>query len=131
METYYEYQTIPNKKLKKFIIKNETLHKYFELSWGNLKAKQYCGILHVKNEDYYILPKIADKDEQNFDIFIYMLMYAYNVKLSKRRTDAVRSLLMKQGVSASSIEVLPLGEDTNAYSDAEARRVDVNFLIIK
>ncbi|MGB5866880.1 MAG: restriction endonuclease, partial [Arcobacteraceae bacterium] len=55
----YEYQTVTNEDLTRYIIENESLHKYFNQDWGKLKAKQYCGIINYDNTDYYILPKIA------------------------------------------------------------------------
>ncbi|MEZ4693005.1 MAG: hypothetical protein R2837_03155 [Aliarcobacter sp.] len=47
-------------------------------------------ILNFDNQDFYILPKIANRnskpdDEQNLNIFIYMLMYAYDTKLSNEQ----------------------------------------------
>ena len=85
----YEYEEISEKeyeKLRKHIIDNSSLHKYFKLDWKTLKAKQYCGILNFDNQDFYILPKIANhNDEQNLNIFIYMLMYAYNINLSNEQ----------------------------------------------
>jgi 5-methylcytosine-specific restriction enzyme subunit McrC len=85
----YEYEEIKEenyKKLKEYIIDNVSLHKYFKLEWKTLKAQQYCGILNFDNQDFYILPKIANhNDEQNLNIFIYMLMYAYDVKLSNEQ----------------------------------------------
>lgn len=93
--TIYEYEEIKEdsehyKKLKSYIINTTELHKYFTFDWKDLKAKQYCGILNFNNQDFYILPKIANRnskpdDEQNLNIFIYMLMYAYNVKLSNEQ----------------------------------------------
>lgn len=88
--TIYEYEPITNEKLKNHIINTTELHKYFTLDWKDLKAKQYCGILNFDNQDFYILPKIANRnskpdDEQNLNIFIYMLMYAYDVKLSNEQ----------------------------------------------
>lgn len=87
--TIYEYEEISEKeyeKLKTHIIDNSSLHKYFKLDWKTLKAKQYCGILNFDNQDFYILPKIANhNDEQNLNIFIYMLMYAYNINLSNEQ----------------------------------------------
>lgn len=87
----YEYEEIKEdleqyKKLKNHIINTKELHKYFTLDWKDLKAKQYCGILNFDNQDFYILPKIANhNDEKNLNIFIYMLMYAYDVKLSNEQ----------------------------------------------
>ncbi|WP_141047399.1 McrC family protein [Aliarcobacter cryaerophilus] len=84
--TIYEYESITNEELKNHIINTTELHKYFTLDWKDLKAKQYCGILNFDNQDFYILPKIANhNDEKNLNIFIYMLMYAYNVKLSNEQ----------------------------------------------
>ncbi|WP_323595500.1 McrC family protein [Aliarcobacter butzleri] len=89
--TIYEYEEIKEdsedyKKLKSYIINTTELHKYFTLDWKDLKAKQYCGILNFNDQDFYILPKIANRnDEKNLNIFIYMLMYAYDVKLSNEQ----------------------------------------------
>lgn len=88
--TIYEYESITNEELKNHIIDTTELHKYFKLDWKILKARQYCGILNFNNQDFYILPKIANRnskpdDEQNLNIFIYMLMYAYDVKLSNEQ----------------------------------------------
>ncbi|MCT7499296.1 McrC family protein [Aliarcobacter cryaerophilus] len=87
--TIYEYEEIKeenNRELKTHIIDNSSLHQYFKLDWKTLKAKQYCGILNFNNQDFYILPKIANRnDEKNINIFIYMLMYAYDVKLSNEQ----------------------------------------------
>ncbi len=82
----YEYTEVNNNDLKQHIIDTSALHKYFKLEWKTLKAQQYCGILNFNNQDYYILPKIANhNDEQNLNIFIYMLMYAYDVKLTNEQ----------------------------------------------
>ncbi|MEV9527724.1 restriction endonuclease [Aliarcobacter butzleri] len=84
--TIYEYESISNEELKNHIINTTELHKYFTLDWKDLKAKQYCGILNFNDQDFYILPKIANRnDEKNLNIFIYMLMYAYDVKLSNEQ----------------------------------------------
>ncbi|WP_229855107.1 McrC family protein [Candidatus Sulfurimonas marisnigri] len=95
MNTIYEYSEVKDEKLKKHIIDTPLLHKYFKLDWNILKSQQYCGILNYDNQDFYLLPKVANSgceanfprkiadnnDEKNLDIFIYMLMYAYDVKL--------------------------------------------------
>jgi 5-methylcytosine-specific restriction enzyme subunit McrC len=97
--TIYEYEEIKEdyKKLRTHIINNASLHKYFTQDWGKVKASQYCGILNFNNQDYYILPKIVnhndEKDaEQNLNIFIYMLMYAYEVKLLNEDTSLSENL---------------------------------------
>lgn len=78
----YEYTKVEDKDLKKYIICRPALHKYFKLDWNILKTRHYCGILNFDNQDYYLLPKIANKDDEtNLNIFIYMLMYAYDIKL--------------------------------------------------
>lgn len=94
--TIYEYEEIKeenNRELKTHIIDNSSLHQYFKLDWKTLKAKQYCGILNFNNQDFYILPKIANRnDEKNLNIFIYMLMYAYDVKLLNENTSFSENL---------------------------------------
>lgn len=82
MNTIYEYSEVEDEKLKNYIIDTPLLHKYFKLDWNVLKSQQYCGILNFGDKDFYLLPKISENnDEQNLDIFIYMLMYAYDIKL--------------------------------------------------
>ncbi len=72
----YEYEEVKHQDLVKYIVDTVSLHQYFKLEWQTLKARQYCGILNFQNEDCYILPKIANhNDEQNLNIFIYMLIY--------------------------------------------------------
>ncbi len=91
----YEYEEIKEKDyegLRTHIIDNSSLHQYFKLDWKTLKARQYCGILNFDNKDFYILPKIANhNDEQNLNIFIYMLMYAYDVKLSNEQISSCQN----------------------------------------
>ncbi|PLX21961.1 restriction endonuclease [Candidatus Parcubacteria bacterium] len=80
--TIYEYSKVKEKNLKEYIINTPLLHKYFKLDWNVLKSQQYCGILNYDNQDFYLLPKVSENnDKKNLDIFIYMLMYAYNIKL--------------------------------------------------
>jgi len=80
-----EYSEVKDERLKKYIIDTPALHKYFKLDWDVLKTQQYCGILNFEDKDYYLLPKIAGKnDEKNLDIFIYMLVYAYDIKLEAK-----------------------------------------------
>jgi 5-methylcytosine-specific restriction enzyme subunit McrC len=77
----YEYKPITNDKLKQHILKNKNLHSYFTEKWGEIKPKNYCGIIHIDGEDYYILPKISGSGEKDRDSFIYMLMISYDLKL--------------------------------------------------
>ena len=80
--TIHEYTEIKREDLKTYIVNTPRLHKYFKLDWNVLKSRQYCGVLNFDGEDFYLLPKISVKDEEtNLDIFIYMLMYAYDVNL--------------------------------------------------
>ena len=91
--TIYEYESISNEELKNHIINTTELHKYFTLDWKDLKTNQYCGILNFNDQDFYILPKIANhNDEKNLNIFIYMLMYAYDVKLLNENTSLSENL---------------------------------------
>lgn len=78
----YEYSIIEDTLFEQYVINTPKLHKYFKNDWNTLKSKQYCGILNFENQDYYLLPKISKKDDNtNLNVFIYMLMKAYNVKL--------------------------------------------------
>ena len=80
--TIYEYSEVKDEKLKKYIVDTPSLHQYFKFDWVKLKTRQYCGILNFDEEDYYLLPKISKKDEDsNLNIFIYMLMKSYDIKL--------------------------------------------------
>ncbi len=80
MHYLYENQNIPQ-ELEKYIKDNKALHVYFDVSFQGIKPKNYCGFLSIDNESYFIVPKITDKNNQNLNTFMYMLMYAYDVKL--------------------------------------------------
>jgi 5-methylcytosine-specific restriction enzyme subunit McrC len=79
----YEYKEVhkQHKEFMDYIVNTPLLHKYFKEDWGVLKARQYCGILNFKGEDFYILPKISSDENSNLNIFIYMLRYVYDIKL--------------------------------------------------
>jgi 5-methylcytosine-specific restriction enzyme subunit McrC len=90
----YEYETVKDDVLVTYIRENKKIHKYFKEEWGEVKPLQYCGILNFSGEDVYILPKIASRNkERNLDIFIYMLMYAYDIDLEN---DDISSAKNKQ-----------------------------------
>ena len=44
--------------------------------------KNQCGFLRINNENYFIAPKISNDDKTNQKIFIYMLLFAYDIKIS-------------------------------------------------
>lgn len=77
----YENQNIP-KNLASHVKVETNLHNYFKVDFDGIKPNNYCGFLHVEGQNYFIAPKIANNDDKNLDIFIYMLMYAYDIKLS-------------------------------------------------
>ncbi len=81
--TIYEYQEVDNKDLETYIKKTPSLQQYFKVDFEGLKARQYCVIINHNGEDFYILPKIANNDDEdtNLKIFTYMLMYANNIKV--------------------------------------------------
>jgi len=90
----YEYKTVKRPELTKYIIDDKSLHTYFKQDWKKVKAQQYCGIINYDNTDYYILPKIADhENKKNLDIFIYMLIYAHDIKV--KNEDLSNSLNLK------------------------------------
>jgi len=75
-----ENKNIPH-SLEQKIKDNPKLHTYFNSNFQGIKPKNYCGFLSIDNQSYFILPKITDDNNQNLNTFIYMLMYAYDVKL--------------------------------------------------
>jgi len=76
----YENQNISD-ALALHVKNNKELHSYFSINFDGIKPDNYCGFLHVDNQDYFIVPKITTEDK-NLDIFLYMLIYAYDIKLS-------------------------------------------------
>lgn len=91
IKVLYEYSRIENDSLKNTILNTPTLEKYFSFDFKGLKTQQYCGILHIDNQDVYLLPKIANESENNLDIFIYMLMYSYGIKLENEDIAACKN----------------------------------------
>ncbi len=85
MNKIYEYEAVDDEGSREHIIATSLLHPYFKLDWDKLKAQNYCGILHFNACDYYILPKISSNETQNLNTFIYMLLYAYDIKLSNEQ----------------------------------------------
>jgi 5-methylcytosine-specific restriction enzyme subunit McrC len=75
-----ENQNIP-KELESYIKENKSLHPYFESSFSGIKPKNYCGFLSINGESYFIAPKITTDSSINLNIFIYMIIYAYDIKL--------------------------------------------------
>lgn len=86
----YEYQEVPN-EISDYIKENKSLHKYFKEDWGKVKTKQYCGILNIENEDYFIIPKISNEKDTNLNIFTYMLMYSYDIKLENEQLSSCQN----------------------------------------
>jgi 5-methylcytosine-specific restriction enzyme subunit McrC len=81
MQLLYENQKAP-KELEEYIKANSSLHPYFESLFSGVKSKNYCGFLQAKEESYFIAPKISDTNEQNLNIFIYMVIFAYDIKIN-------------------------------------------------
>lgn len=83
MTFLYENDVIPKEleELEKYIRSSPSLYSYFENNFEGIKPKNYCGFLSVNNQSYFIAPKIATEEETNLNIFIYMLIYAYDIKL--------------------------------------------------
>jgi 5-methylcytosine-specific restriction enzyme subunit McrC len=77
----YENENIP-KALESYVREEKKLFEFFEQSFNGIRPKNYCGFLSLNGEEKFIIPKIVTDDTHNLDIFIYMLMYAYDVKLS-------------------------------------------------
>lgn len=98
MELIFENKNIDfskHKNLEKCIKDNKTIQKYFEANFFGIKPKNYCGFLSLENRDYFIVPKIALKDEENLNIFIYMLIYAYDIKVSNESISSSKNIKFK------------------------------------
>lgn len=81
MEFLIENQNIP-KHLNFYIEENKSLHDSFGINFDGIKPKNKCGFLSIKNENYFIIPKISNQEDENLNIFIYMLLKAYDIKIS-------------------------------------------------
>ena len=81
MNYLYENQNIPE-NLEKYIKNNKLLYPYFEMNFDGIKPKNRCGFLSIENKNYFIIPKISNENEDNLNIFIYMILKAYNIKIS-------------------------------------------------
>lgn len=84
MKKLYENENIPQElqELQEFVKTDKTLYAYFDINFDGIKPNNYCGFLHVNNQEYFIVPKISTDEDKNLNIFIYMLMHAYDIKLS-------------------------------------------------
>ena len=83
MKLLYENEYIPS-ELIPHIKDNKSLHPYFKHGFNGIKPKNTCGFMSVDGESYFIVPKIVNtdhNDETNLNIFIYILLYAYDVQL--------------------------------------------------
>ncbi|MBU3013823.1 McrC family protein [Poseidonibacter lekithochrous] len=81
MNYLYENQNIP-KDLESYIKTNKSIHPYFEMNFDGIKPKNRCGFLSIENKNYFIVPKISSKEDDNLNIFIYMILYSYDIKIS-------------------------------------------------
>jgi len=84
MQIIYENITIAKEysKLIEYINNTTNLHQYFESSFGKTKLKNYCGFLATNENCYFIAPKITNNQNSDLNIFIYMLLFANNIKIS-------------------------------------------------
>ncbi len=80
MHYLIENQKIPL-DLEDTIKQTPSLHPYFEINFNGIKPKNYCGFLSIHGQSYFISPKISTSNTQNHNTFIYMLLYAYDIKL--------------------------------------------------
>jgi 5-methylcytosine-specific restriction enzyme subunit McrC len=78
---YIDKQLASYDVLVEHIKQTPKLHTYFDMDFKGIKPKNYCGFLSIDNQNYFIIPKITDKNDQNLNTFIYMLIYAYDIKL--------------------------------------------------
>lgn len=69
MNFIIENEYIP-KELETFIRENEKLYKSFNVDFKGIKPKNVCGFILLNDENYFIVPKICDKNESNLNIFL-------------------------------------------------------------
>lgn len=81
MQFLIENRNIPS-SLNSYIKENKSLHKNFDINFEGIKPKNTCGFLSIENEDYFIIPKISKEERQNLNQFIFMLLKAYDIKIS-------------------------------------------------
>lgn len=91
MTIIYEYGEIPS-NLKEKLTSNQyfdsNIRKYFSESWGQIKAKQFCGSINIGDETISIIPKIERNDcleekSKNFRYLIYMIQYVYDFNIDE------------------------------------------------
>ncbi|MCV6607211.1 MAG: McrC family protein, partial [Campylobacterales bacterium] len=90
MKYIYEYDPVGG-DCTSFIKRSKELHKYFKPTFDGFNARQYCGILSLDGEDLFILPKIAKNEEADLNIFIYMLIYTYDIKLENEQISSCKN----------------------------------------
>lgn len=82
-----------SKEIEFFISTNSSLYNYFELDFKGIKPKNVCGFISLNNQDYFIVPKICDNEnETNLNIFIYMLLYAYDIKVNNENLSNLQNM---------------------------------------
>ena len=93
MKYLYENSVIgaEHQALLQTISNTPSLQGYFEHSFKGIKPKNYCGFLATGDENYFIVPKIVEDKEANLNIFLYMLLYAYDIKLSNEDIAALNN----------------------------------------
>ena len=92
MKYLIENQYINNVEIEEFIIENKSLYNSFEKDFKGIKPKNSCGFLRINNEDYFIIPKICTEDEKNLNIFIYMLIFAYDIKIKNEDISQLQNI---------------------------------------
>jgi outer membrane protein OmpA-like peptidoglycan-associated protein len=95
---------------------------YFNTASAEVSAEGQAALINVAND------LIANPSRR-----IQLIGYtdprgseAYNLDLASRRCNAVRSILIGLGVDSARILILPFGEDVNAATLKEGRRVEMH-----
>ncbi|MFK7950293.1 MAG: DUF6089 family protein [Saprospiraceae bacterium] len=95
------------------------------------------GSTTVKSEFNGQLNRVASMMQQHPEIIVILKGYTdksgnpeLNLRLSKKRGEAVKSYLKQKGITASRIDVSYFGENAaNATNDAFSRRVEVQMIV--
>jgi len=76
----YEHEYLTDPEIIKHIQQNRSLQKYFTSDFSGIKTSSFCGSLKVDENELLILPKISKYKKQNLKVFMYMILYSYDIK---------------------------------------------------
>jgi len=76
----YEHQYLSDLDVVQNIQQNISLQRYFTSDFEGVKTTSFCGSLKVDEKEILILPKISKDSDQNLRVFMFMILYSYDIK---------------------------------------------------